>query len=341
MKYLTCSFLFLSIFVACGQAGGNTSAQKEGASADSTQTVTEPVKKPEKKFTADDIILEKELLYDKYTLEDTYPYKDTVRVVQFDKMKERLFVVDSMQKEPAQWGVLQNRKNANGESTLVKEWTRNDYKLVADMYGVSRYQSVSLYKSGDSIPERYGRDGSLVKILGENADSTMYRIEGFKHNAPGIWEVPKKYVKPLKDPVVFRKVIMVDRHNQNIASMEKMEGKWLIRSVNPATTGVKKPPYSHQTPTGMFVIQEKKVKMYYLHDGRSDLAGYAPWASRFSNGGYLHGVPTNNPNGAIIEFSGTLGTAPRSHMCVRNSSSHAKFMYDWAPVGESIVFVYE
>ena len=36
------------------------------------------------------IEIEKELLYDKHTLEDTYLYKDTTREFQWEKMKERL-----------------------------------------------------------------------------------------------------------------------------------------------------------------------------------------------------------------------------------------------------------
>lgn len=69
--------------------------------------------------------------------------------------------------------------------------------------------------------------------------------------------------------------------------------------------------------------------------------GFAPWASRFDNGSYLHGVPVNTPATAIIEFSWSLGTTPRSHMCVRNASSHAKFIYDNFPTLETIVFVFD
>ncbi|WP_442879796.1 L,D-transpeptidase family protein, partial [Cetobacterium sp.] len=37
----------------------------------------------------------------------------------------------------------------------------------------------------------------------------------------------------------------------------------------------------------------------------------------------------------------TLGTVPRSHMCVRNATSHAKYVYGWAQVGKGLVFVIE
>jgi hypothetical protein len=336
--------LLLLVLTACGRGVKNANAERPGAIVELTDSLVradslarlEPEEPP---FSIDNIVIEKELQYDKYTLADTFPYQDTVRIFQFDKMRERLFLLDSIQLEPAQWGVIQNRQNVNGESELIKEWSRDEYKRVADKYGVERWQAAALYVPGDSVPERYGIDGSLVKVLGENSDSTRYRIESY--NAPGVWLVDKKYVKLIADTVVFRKAVMVDRVNQNIATLEKSGDKWLIRSMNPATTGVHNPPYAHETPEGMFVVQEKKTKMYYLVDGTSRLAGYAPWASRFCNGGYLHGVPTNDPQGAIIEYSWTLGSVPRSHMCVRNASSHAKFMFDWAPVWESIVFVYD
>jgi len=64
--------------------------------------------------------------------------------------------------------------------------------------------------------------------------------------------------------------------------------------------------------------------MYYVKDGTSEIAGYAPYASRFTNGAYIHGVPVQYPHKNIIEYSPSLGTTPRSHMCVRNASSHAK-----------------
>lgn len=59
-------------------------------------------------------------------------------------------------------------------------------------------------------------------------------------------------------------------------------------------------------------VQEKKEKMFYTKDGSSEIAGFAPYASRFTNGAYVHGIPTQYPNKSIIESSPTLGTTPRS-----------------------------
>lgn len=283
-----------------------------------------------------EIAIRKDLIYNKHLLEDSYPYKDTIRVFQWKKIQERLAFLESIQKEPTQWAILQNYKNGNGEAPLVKKYRRNEYKRVSDTLGVERYQSVPLYLPGDTlIPERYGRDGSLIKLIKEG--DRFAEIEVVDIN--GKWMVPLKYIKPINDSISFDKAIFVDRVNQNIATLEKTDSAWLVRSMNPATTGLHKPPYAQETPVGMFIIQEKKSKMVYLADGSKETGGFAPYASRFTNGAYIHGVPVNAPGTQQIEFSSSLGTTPRSHMCVRNATSHAKFIFDWAPVNKSIVFV--
>ena len=288
-----------------------------------------------------EIIIEKELLYDQHTQEDTYPYKDTTREFQWEKMKERLSLLESIQREPSQWAILQNYKNRNGEAPLVKVFKRDAYKRVSDTLGVERYQSVPLYLLTDTVtPEIYGRDGSLVRIKAMDEDSKFARIQTV-YDGEEEWYAPKKYIKQIGDTVVFDKAIFVDRHNQNIATLEHVGSKWLVRSMNPATTGQHRPPYAQETPLGMYVLQEKKSRMIYLVDGSKETGGFAPYANRFTNGAYIHGVPVNAPRKSLIEYSPSLGTTPRSHMCVRNATSHAQFVYDWAPVNETIVFVLE
>lgn len=82
----------------------------------------------------------KELLYDKHTLKDIYPYKDTTRCFQWEKIKERLALLENIRQKPSQWCILQNYKNRNGEAPLVKNFKRDAYKRVADTLGVERYQ---------------------------------------------------------------------------------------------------------------------------------------------------------------------------------------------------------
>lgn len=288
--------------------------------------------------TADDITLSKDLLYDQHSLEETYPYKDTIRRFQLNKIKEKLAFVENFQRYPTTYAVLQNRNNKNGESPLVKNFHRNEYTLVSDSLGTERYQAAPLYAKGETeSPTIYGRDGALAKL--QTSDTLdMVTLEGVSFE--GVWDVPRRYVKVLGDSVTFHRIAFVDVTNQNILTAERTgHCEWVIRSMNPATSGVHKPPYAHETPLGLFVVQQKKSKMFYLKDGTNTIHGYAPYASRFTNGAYIHGVPTQSVNAPIIEYSWSLGTTARSHMCVRNASSHAKFVYDWAKTFNALVIV--
>lgn len=330
----------ISFFVVLLIVGACSRDKQSGSNVEDIQkqdSVKEEQDLP-KKQDPEKLAVEKDFLYDQHTLEDVYPYKDTTREFQWRKIREGLALVDSVRELKAEWGILQNRSNKNGEAPLVHVYKRNSYKRIADSLGVERWQGIPLYLPADSVvPERYGMDGELVRI---SNDSTKF-IKAETVYVPGKWIVPKKYVHAISDTVVFNKVIFVDRKNQNIATFEKDGAKWLVRSMNPATTGLHKPPYMQETPLGLFVIQEKKPKMIYLVDGSQKTGGFAPYASRFCNGGYIHGVPVNAPRSKLIEFSPTLGTTPHSHMCVRNATSHAKFVFDWAPVDGTIVFVLE
>ncbi len=290
-------------------------------------------------LTADDVTLIKELLYDQHTLEDTYPYKDTVRSFKWDEIRESLAYIENMQADTARWVVLQNYKNQNKEAPLVRKFVRNAYRRVSDTLGVERYQSVPLYLPTDTlVPERYGRDGTVARLRGE--EGSFCRIHPVTFDEE--WLVPRRYLKRLADSTVFDHVVFVDRLNQNIATLEHVgKGEWKIRSMNPATTGRHAPPYAQETPLGIYLIQQKKTRMVFLKDGSAETGGYAPYASRFTNGAYIHGVPVNVPRTSMIEYSWSLGTTPRSHMCVRNATSHAKFVFDWAPTERSLVVVIE
>ena len=338
MKAFVISLLFVILISGCGKRSdaGDMPLEKVEELLESI-TITELFQ--EKPITAEDIKITKELLFDKYTLEDVYPYKDTVRSIKWDVIKKCLAYVENMKPESGNWCVMQNYRNRNGEAPLVKNFVRNEYTRVSDTLGVERYQSVPLYSLSDTItPVRYGRDGTLSSVLGRHG--------GFVHVSPATfddeWYVPERYVKMLPDSTNFHHVIFVDRGDQNITTLERVaKTEWKVRSINPATTGRHLPPYAQETPLGMYLVQERKQKMIFLKDGSSAVGGYAPYASRFTNGAYIHGVPVNVPDTKMIEYSWSLGTTPRSHMCVRNATSHAKFVYDWAPVQESLVVVIE
>lgn len=334
---LLCAYFYSSCSLLPDRQNGSEKQEKEPLSWQDTLAATEAARI--KEVEAGEIKIGKELLYDQYTLDSIYPYKDTTRRFQWEKIKEKLALLENIQSEPRQWAILQNYKNRNGEAPLVKKFHRNSYKRIADSFGTERYQSVPLYELTDTLtPERYAQDGELTRFLA--SEGSFMKMEPI--HTGDVWMVPQKYVKLIGDSIVFNKAIFVDRHNQNIATLERTDrARWTIRSMNPSTTGRYRPPYAQKTPIGMFVLQEKKRKMIYLKDGSPEVAGYAPYASRFTDGAYIHGVPVQLPRTAEIEYSHSLGTTPRSHMCVRNATSHAKFIFEWAPVNETIIFVLE
>ena len=130
-------------------------------------------------------------MYDQYTLEDTYPYKDTTRQFQWDKIKEQLALLENIQLQPSTWAILQNYKNRNGEAPLVRSFKRNAYGRVADTLGIERYQSVPLYLLTDTlVPERYGQDGELTRFI-EDGEKFIKAEPMFTGDE---WMIPKKYV---------------------------------------------------------------------------------------------------------------------------------------------------
>jgi hypothetical protein len=332
IKFIRKNVMFLiCAFTLCAC---HTKAQKNSTEQVMQQEIKTEVDTIKHKIA---INIKKEFLYDKDTLPDSYPYQQTTREFQWDKIRKNLEWLDSIQQENPHWAILQNYKNFNGEAKVVKNSHTDEYHMICDSVGTERYQSAPLYSPNDTItPMLYSRDGSLVKFTGKDGNFIEVATVYFD----GDWEVPKNYVKVLDDTIVFRKAIFVDTKNQNLTTLEKVNSTWLVRSMTKATTGLHKPPYDRETPLGIFVIQEKKDKMIYDENGSNETAGFCPYASRFSGGAYIHGVPVNGSlHAPLIESSPTLGTTPRSHMCVRTITSHAKFIYDWGTVDNTVVFV--
>ncbi|MDF2890100.1 MAG: ErfK/YbiS/YcfS/YnhG family protein [Clostridia bacterium] len=215
-----------------------------------------------------------------------------------------------------------------------------------DGYGNSRSQSAPGYVDFNKSDFRYFPDGMLVAILAEDADYYKVSTPMFE----GEYFIPKKYISFRNAPEQLKKVIVIDDLNQNEGVFEWSSDHWELISYIYATTGVND-TYSYETPKGHFMAVEKKPSFLYLEDGTSRISGFAPYAVRFSGGGYIHGVPIDfklgqnqyntDPANPINheEYLFTIGTTPRSHKCVRNFTSHAKFLYEWAEIGSTAVIV--
>lgn len=283
------------------------------------------------------------------------------RGFQFRKMIEAVTLLQGIS-ESGTMAHVDNYKNRSGWAPAMNGQNVDDY-------GVLREQSAPVYTRPDTQSAfRYLTDGSLVKVLSEGPE--FFEIDPVDFE--GVYYIPKKYLHRENALKTLRKAVVVDRNNQNEAVFE-YDGGWKLISYILATTG-ENAPFKQETSLGNFMVMEKKSRFLYLGDLTKEIEGYAPFALRFNGGAYIHGVPVNfqeikqrvtvtppvldllgniitpavtkeivigQKDPGIQEYLATIGTTPRSHKCVRNYTSHAKFLYEWAEIGNTAVIVIE
>ena len=282
-----------------------------------------------------------ELEYEKYLIPYpyVYNYQGEERVFRFQDMIEKASTA-AAESEKGILTYVSNYKDENGRAPLYKGKT-------VDADGTLRGAAAPAYPTlTDQEEFDYLPDGTLVRILERHLKedpefSKIYSILDQKE-----YYMPNKYLQLDRQLEEIKKVIVVDLTNQTIAALEKeirqqyfkeanayLRTDWKIISYSKATTG--KLGYYHQpTPVGYFYAMEKKPFFYYLVDGTNVIGGQEPWAIRFTAGAYVHGM-------SLGEYSPAIGTVPLSHKCVRNYTSHARFLYDWYEEDRTIVIVIE
>lgn len=281
------------------------------------------------------------------------------RKFQFDKMEE---AINSLKNEVdnSSTAYVSNYKDRNGRAPLYNGAT-------ADKYGIKRYQAAPAYLEPNINSEfRYISDGTLVTILDKN--EKYYKITTLSFE--GEYWVPKNYITSWHSIKELTKAVVIDRKNQNEGVFEYRDGKWNLISYVFATTGVKA-KHKEETSLGYYMAIQTRERFMYLNDTTREISGYAPYATRFNGGAYIHGVPvefkiveeeieTDTDTSAdtntdttdikkkkkridpgLKEYLYTIGSTPRSHKCVRNYTSHAKFIYDWVEIGKSAIIVIE
>lgn len=258
------------------------------------------------------------------------------RNFQFEKMET---AINNLKKEvdTNNTAYVSNYKDRNGMAPLYNN-------EAVDKYGAKRYQAAPVYLEPKTSSEfRYISDGTLVTILDKNNE--FYKIRTL--NFEGEYWVPKKYITFWHSIKELTKVVVIDRKNQNEGVFEFRDGKWNLISYIFATTGAKT-KFKEETSLGYFMAIQTKARFLYLDDETREISGYAPYAIRFNGGAYIHGVPVEfqivddkRIDPGIKEYLYTIGSIPRSHKCVRNYSSHAKFLHDWVKIGKTAVIVIE
>lgn len=259
-----------------------------------------------------------------------------LRVFKFEEMLEAIAKIEK-EKDGGRIAYINNYKNIAGISPKYRGKEK-------DAHGNRRDQSAPGYFSlNDMSNFIYIEDGTLLKII--SSQDGFYKVKLIKDGLE--YFVPQKYIPKEKSLSDLTKAVVIDRKNQNEAAFEKKDGKWAVVSYSLATTGANN-EYKMETPLGYFYAIEKRDKFIYLNDETKEVEGYAPYAVRFTGGAYIHGIPVKYifENGkrtdpGKIEYSRSIGTIPLSHKCVRNYTSHAKFLYDWIEIGTTAIIVIE
>jgi hypothetical protein len=261
------------------------------------------------------------------------------RSFRVDMMLERLNALQKSADEPGSVYIV-NYKNRHGKPPALPGGK------TVDEYGNRRDQSAPAHTAPDAkSPFRYAPDG----LLGTRQDKANGMTKVYFPSFGAAYWVPDKYLSTQPDCIAqLTQAVVVDRANQNSGTFELQNGRWTLIALTYVSTG-KQGGYSLKTPLGSFMAQSRSSKFYYYYDGTQTIEGYAPWAIRFSGGGYLHGVPRafrydeygNRVDPGLAESLRSLGTTPQSHMCVRNYTSYAKFIYDWYKQGQCAVIVFE
>lgn len=244
------------------------------------------------------------------------------RTFQFEKMLGRIKDVENFINENNTAGVEVASTNSYVPNPYNKDMLRKK-----DKYGTSLDQNIIGKYNDENI---YVPDRSVLSIISQTKDKAEVRVEGIKEY-PLVIE--KKYIS--RKPVVsegFKKAIVADIDNQNLAAFEKINGTWVLVSYIYGKTGIES-ILGFETPRGSFIVPLLKYEMGYRGNYGEDL-GIARYAIRFSGGGYLHGTPVDHVEVPNKEFflnqkEEGLGTFKGTRKCIRNTEEHAKFLFDW------------
>jgi len=258
------------------------------------------------------------------------------RNFRFDKM---LDAINGLKQQVGQGELhfVSNYKNQNGTPP-------QEGNAAIDEYGYRVYHSAPAYEQADiDSTYRYIPDGMLVRMLDETGEFYHVNVPTFG----GDFYIQKQYIDTNVTLSQLNHIVVVDRNQQNQASFELNENGPSLVSYTLSSTGIPG-DFSYETTLGIYKAIQKRERFEYLKSGTQEIAGYAPFALRFTGGAYIHGVPVayEEENGervdpGLIEYMHTIGTFPRSSMCVRNFTSHAEFLYNWIDTKTGAVIVIE
>ncbi len=244
------------------------------------------------------------------------------RVFRFDKMMSRINDVEKFIAENNASGTELASTNSYVPNPYNKDMLRKK-----DKYGTSLDQNIIAEYNDELI---YIPDRSILSVISEGKKEAKVKVEGIPEFP---LTIEKKYIS--RRPKVadgFNKAIVADIENQNLAAFEKVNNEWILVSYIYGKTGIES-LLGFETPRGSFIVPVLKYEMGYRGTYGEDL-GIARYAIRFSGGGYLHGTPVDyaeepNKEFFLLQKETGLGTFKGTRKCIRNTESHAKFLFEW------------
>lgn len=226
------------------------------------------------------------------------------------------------------------------ETFLTKEKTKNKVIYTINSY-IPNPNSINLKRSKDkyatsldqNTPAKFKNesifipDGSIVSLY--NLENSNAQVK-----SPSIKEFPlsidKRYLKSIPfSNLDLKKIIVVDTSNQNFGVFEKLDNSWNLISYTYSKTGLET-HIGFETPKGFFLLQNLKNIMTF-NDENGNQLGFAKYALRFSGGGYIHGTPINyeSKKSSFLENEKSLGTNQGTRKCVRTTTKHSNFLFNW------------
>jgi hypothetical protein len=142
----------------------------------------------------------------------------------------------------------------------------------------------------------------------------------------GLGPAPKDAAAQDYSPAIWPKWIDVNLKTQHLMAYE---GNTVVQQFD-ITSGMP----GHDTPTGVFQIFLKKPDERMKGDiglpTAYDIA-HVPWTMYFAGGGYaIHGAPWRAVYGPGTQAGG-------SHGCVNSPVDQVKVLYQWAPLGTTVI----
>jgi len=197
---------------------------------------------------------------------------------------------------------------------------------MANKFSKAPINSVTVPEDGVSRVVVAGRNGTALadpsglKAQADQAAKTVMNGRGLAFNGGGLTTVPFQSV----GPEAFNKLLVADVTAKKMWAFQNGQqvNDWLVSAGKPSTP----------TPLGEFHVYAK-FTVQDMRGSNPDGSPYfqpaVPWVNYFYQGSAVHGVYWHP-----LSWFGAINS---SHGCVGLPVDEAHWVYDWAPIGTTII----